>query len=76
MPQRTEGNACGKIEPIAQEGHEGIDHEIRSARHLVEGLQDAPQCVPHAADRIDAERERARQGVPAVDGRKLALSRP
>jgi hypothetical protein len=32
MLQRA-GNAGGKIAPIAQEGHEGIDHELRTARH-------------------------------------------
>jgi len=71
MLQSTDATPAGKTGPIEQEGHEDIDHEIRSARHLAEGLQDAPQCVPRGGDRINAEREHSRQGVPALDRPKL-----
>jgi len=67
-------NACGKTESIEQEGQTALTMKLVPPDTSLKDYK-TRRSIPRAADRINAERERSRQGVPAVDGRKLTLSR-
>ena len=64
LAQSNKSGADGKATKQRETEHighkEGADHELRSARHVSSGLQEAPQRVPQSSDRINAERERTR----------------